>query len=268
MITFIVGHYAVTTIVLSAAAVAACLAALDLGARAANSKKFKETGTGTAAVEGSVLALLGLLVALTFSGAVDRIDRRATLVIDESDSLGTAFLRLDVLEAPSRGLARRVLRDYTAARIAEVEAIPQDSLHAAAAEHTAALRDMLWDIVVPAAARSKYPYAATLIVPLLNECFDIAGRRDAIRALHPPVAVYLLLIIIALLSSLLAGYGMADRAKPLWLHRLSFCAAIGGTLFVTLNLEFPRLGLIHMGQRDAVLTQTLAEMDRQLARIP
>ena len=50
---------------------------------------------GIGAVEGAVFALLGLLIAFTFSGAASRFDDRRHLVAEEANAIGTAWLRID-----------------------------------------------------------------------------------------------------------------------------------------------------------------------------
>jgi hypothetical protein len=228
-----------------------------IGAR--NGRAREAPGTG--AVEGGVLGLLGLLIALTFSGAVDRIDRRAVLTIDESDAVGTAFQRLDVLSDPDRSNARSLMREYLAARVSDIALIGNQE-HDLARERTLEARDRLWTLVVAASSRSKYPHAPQLTLPLLNESFDIAERREAIRRVHPPWAVYMLLLVVAMLSAGLAGFGMADHPRPNLLHRIAFCGAIAVTLYVALDMERPRYGFIRMGERDKVLTDTLADINR------
>ena len=51
---------------------------------------------GIGAVEGAVF---GLLIAFTFSGAGTRFDTRRQLVVEETNAIGTAYLRLDLLPA-------------------------------------------------------------------------------------------------------------------------------------------------------------------------
>jgi hypothetical protein len=138
--------------------------------------------------------------------------------------------------------------------------------HLLSQQKTAVLRDRLWDFAVTAAARSPYPHSSQLVLPLLNDCFDIAGRREALRRIHPPGIIYTMLIVISLLASLLAGYGLADADDRRWLHRIGFTAATSFAFFVTLNMEHPRMGIINLGERDLVLTETLKEMDRLLSR--
>ncbi len=54
---------------------------------------------GIGAVEGAVFGLVGLLIAFTFSGAGTRFDTRRQLVVEETNAIGTAYLRLDLLPA-------------------------------------------------------------------------------------------------------------------------------------------------------------------------
>ena len=261
-------HFSAVSILAGAALFSGMLAAVEIGARRRGRAKERKEGHGSGIIESGVFAMLGLLIALTFTGAAERINDRAKLTIDESDALGTAFLRLDVLSEPEREPTRRLLRDYTAARIEEYAHIRARAEHLASRERTAALRDRLWSLAVAAAGRSRYPHAPQLTLPILNDAFDIAGRREAVRRIHPPAAVYLLLVMIGLLASLLAGYGLADADDRRWLHRLAFCSATAVAFFITLNMEAPRHGFIRMGRRDLVLAETLAEMDRLLATRP
>ena len=60
--------------------------------RMANDAEGSRAGLGT--VEGAVFGLLGLLIAFTFSGAASRFDTRRELIIEETNNIGTAYLRL------------------------------------------------------------------------------------------------------------------------------------------------------------------------------
>ena len=50
----------------------------------------------------SVLGLLALLIAFTFSIALDRFDTRRANVLQESNAIGTTYLRAQLLEEPHR----------------------------------------------------------------------------------------------------------------------------------------------------------------------
>src|SRR6478735_756175 len=50
-------------------------------------------------IEAAVFALLGLLIAFTFSGALSRFDVRRAQAVDEANAIGTAWLRIDLVPA-------------------------------------------------------------------------------------------------------------------------------------------------------------------------
>src|SRR5215468_3126491 len=60
----------------------------------------KEAGNmaGLTTVEGAVFALIGLLLAFTISGALQRFDERRQLVIQEANAAATAHDRLGLFE--------------------------------------------------------------------------------------------------------------------------------------------------------------------------
>ncbi len=95
-------HHALISLSIALALFAGMLLLLDIGRRIGARRRAQDAGgagAGTGAVEGAVFALLGLLVAFTFSGAASRFDARRALVVEEANAIGTAYLRLDLLPA-------------------------------------------------------------------------------------------------------------------------------------------------------------------------
>ena len=80
------------------------------GQRLALDPEGARAGTGT--VEGAVFALVGLLIAFTFSGAASRFDARRDLIVQETNAIGTAWLRLDLLPASAQPAIRENFRRY------------------------------------------------------------------------------------------------------------------------------------------------------------
>src|SRR5512143_443438 len=86
---------------------------LELGRRLGRRRQGKhEEGAraGLGAVEGAVFALLGLLIAFTFSGAASRFDARRELIVREANAIGTAWLRLSLLPADAQPGLRVLFR--------------------------------------------------------------------------------------------------------------------------------------------------------------
>src|SRR4249919_3663313 len=100
--------------------VALCVAGVEVGAaysRAALRKADKEPEGPLGAMVGSLLGLLAFTLAFTFSMAADRFSTRKALVLQESNAIGTTYLRAGLLP-PREGLEiRRLLREYTALRV-------------------------------------------------------------------------------------------------------------------------------------------------------
>ena len=88
--------------------------------RAARDPEGARAGAGV--VDGAIFALLGLLIAFTFSGAASRFDERRKLIVEEANAIGTAYLRIDLLPAAAQGEMRESFRRYLDARLAAYRA--------------------------------------------------------------------------------------------------------------------------------------------------
>ena len=98
--------------------VAILLAALEIGYRfGRREQKWKDADTGGGKlVLTTLFALLGLILAFTYSGGVTRYEARKQAVIIESNALGTAFLRADLVDEPGRTELRQALLEYARTR--------------------------------------------------------------------------------------------------------------------------------------------------------
>ncbi|HKA37217.1 MAG TPA: DUF4239 domain-containing protein [Thermoanaerobaculia bacterium] len=232
------------------------LATLELGRRLGQrAEAHGHEGTGAGTVETAVFALLGLVIALTFSGAVDRLDSRRKLVAVEANAVGTAWLRLDLLPADTQPQLRDLFRRYLDTRLRRFRALsggrPDEA--AAAAAETATMQGEIWKASVSACRASESMTACLLLVPALNEMFDITTTRTMSARIHPPFIVFLMLAALALASSLLAGYAMGSGQTRSPFHRFAFALVIAATVYVIVDLEYPRLGMIEMSAADAML---------------
>jgi hypothetical protein len=93
---------------------------MEIGRRVAVRRMREDTGAageGVGTVDGAVFALLGLLIAFTFSEASSRFDTRRQLIVEETNDIGTAYLRLDLLPADLQPALRESFRRYLDARI-------------------------------------------------------------------------------------------------------------------------------------------------------
>lgn len=122
-------NFALFALVIAAAFFVSSLILLNfgrqLGLRYLQRQKDSGNMAGLTTVEGAVFALVGLLLAFTISGALQRFDERRQLVIQEANAVSTAFDRLGLFEGEvARNLQMR-LKDYVRARI-DLYRMPHD----------------------------------------------------------------------------------------------------------------------------------------------
>ncbi|HEU4531986.1 MAG TPA: hypothetical protein VFR59_12410 [Steroidobacteraceae bacterium] len=215
---------------------------------------------GTGVVESAFFVLLGLLIAFTFSGAASRFDDRRQLVIEETNDIGTAWLRIDLLPAQSQEPMRQLFRDYLDSRLKTYRDVQEGQMPHAELQRTRQLQDAIWKLGVTAMQEQGSPAATTLFLGALNTMIDITTTRSAATTLHPPRIVFFLLIVLVLAGSLLAGDGMAEGSKRSWLHVIGFALLMSFTVYVIFDIEYPRLGFIRVDAIDQLLVELRRSM--------
>jgi hypothetical protein len=235
---------------------------LELGRRI-GAKRMAAEGeaarTGTGAVEGAVFGLMGLLIAFTFSGAASRFEARRQLVTEEANDIGTAWLRLDLLPAAAQPSLRDCFRRYVELRLDAYTRLPDLQAAQASLNKGAALQGEIWRLAVAACPEGP-PSTAMLLLPALNQMFDITTTRTMAAKTHQPVIIFVLLVALTLISALLAGHGMAGAKTRNWMHMLGFALVMAAAIYIIIDLEYPRLGLIQVHSADQVLVDLRQSM--------
>jgi hypothetical protein len=215
---------------------------------------------GAGAVEGAIFALLGLLIAFTFSGAASRFDTRRQLVVQEANAIGTAYLRLDLLPAATQPTLRDLFRRYLDSRLEVYRTLPDLAAAQEALGKSAKLQSQIWAQAVAACVAQSGAPATMLLVPALNEMIDITTTRTMAARIHPPMVIFGMLCALMLASALIAGYGMAGSKSRSWLHMFGFAATLALAVYVILDIEYPRSGLIRIDAIDRVLVDLRESM--------
>lgn len=257
--------FALFALTITAAFCVSSLILLNFG-RSLGLRYMRQTGTpsmtGLTTVESAVFALIGLLLAFTISGALQRFDERRQLVVQEANAVSTAYDRLALLE---RGVAQDLqtkLKEYVRARVDLYRMAHDFALFDRAEvwsgeqqENIFKLKSELWDAALAACPEAGYRPACTLILAALSNAFEVARLRLGAAEKHPPQAIYVMLFGLGLGGSLLAGFGMAAAKARSWIHMFIFAATLGVSLYVVTDMEFPRLGLIRVENFDHFLAE-------------
>jgi hypothetical protein len=214
-----------------------------------------DSKSGPSAAETASFALLGLMLAFTFSGAAIRFDERRQLIIQEANAIGTAWLRIDMLPADRQTELRNLFRQYLDARLETYRNVQDQASIARGQAKAASLQAQIWSRAVDAGAATGQIAIYSVLLPALNEMIDITTTRTAVTTIHAPAVVFALIAVLAVITSMFAGYGMAGSPARTWFHRYGFALVIALSLAVIIDLEFPRLGLIRVEGLDQVLVE-------------
>ncbi len=207
-------------------------------------------------LESAVFGLFGLLLAFSFSGAIERFNIRRALIIRETNAIDTAWRRFDLLAEPVRGEQQARLRRYVDARLSSYRTLPDVAAFEAGIAAADRIRVDIWQAAVASSVDPKRPveYALALL-PSIEELSNVATERSAVFRNHPPIVIYGLLYLMGLLSSLLAGYSLGDHDGRRLVHRITFAAAVALTVYTAIDLDYPRFGLIRIDATDAFIQQ-------------
>lgn len=208
----------------------------------------KDPSSDLSTTLGGLLGLLGLLLGFTFAMAGDRFDNRRTLVVEEANAIGTAWLRTDLIAEPMRTEARTALRAYTQSRLDAASASTAAGKLAEIA-HSEQLQVGLWGTAVAAAAAAPTP-PVSLYVASVNEVIDMHGRRVAASMRNPiPPVIFGTLYAVALLVLAAMGYarGLSGDRRAIATAFLSIVLAV--VLALILDLDRPGEGYLRVSQQ-------------------
>lgn len=190
----------------------------------------------------ATLTLLGLIIGFSFSMALGRYEQRKNYEEAEANAIGTEYLRVDFLPAADAAAVRLLLKNYIDQRI--LFYITRDlSKLRELRDHTALLQQQLWTAVrVPAAAQPSFN--VTLVVSGMNDVLNSEGYTQAAWWNRIPTAAWMLLVTIAILGSLMVGYGAKAKSQPVM--RLVLPLIVSISVFLIADIDSARGGMIRV----------------------
>lgn len=228
----------------------------------------EDKGTaGSAAIEASVFALLGLLIAFTFSGAAQRMADRRTLLVTEVNAIGTAWLRIDLLNAEDQPPLREQFRRYVDQRVNYYKHVTDLARRDAIAAQVGAIQNEIWKASIAAGKHAAPPLAASYIASV-NDMFDVSTAQTVAQKIHPPVVTYLFLGFLAVVCACLIGFNLAGAKRDTAFHRVIYALVMAVALYIIVDFEFPRIGAIRIDQSDALLMSQRQAMGSAAPGVP
>jgi Protein of unknown function (DUF4239) len=199
-------------------------------------------------IQAAVLGLLGLLLGFTFAMAVDRYDRRRSLVLQEANAIGTTYLRGSLLPEAHQTPVKDLLRLYVDTRVKYQPLVDDPVQLAEGMRMSEEIKAKVWQHAVEAAREARDDITATFIESL-NETIDADAERITAMRAHIPGGVWLLLMMVAAFGTFTTGYAAgADGARTM-LSNLLLPLMITVVIVLVFDISHPRTGLIRISQQ-------------------
>jgi hypothetical protein len=218
--------------------------AVELGFRIGLRRRQRDqtAALGAGTMEAAVFGLFGLLLALTFSFVVSRGDDRRRLVVEETNAIGTAYLRFDLADDPLRAELRAKLRAYVGERANEARAGADLERANEALDRAVALQRELWADVVRQVRAHPEAESWALVMASMNDLIDMQGARDAVLQAHLPAAVLGFLALTAIVAATVAGYTLGVAGQRHGVASVGFVVLTVLVALVILDMDRPRRG--------------------------
>jgi hypothetical protein len=205
----------------------------------------------------AALALLGLLLAFTFSMSLARYDERRTIVVTQSSAIGDFYTCVSLIKEPHRSRLQSLAREYTARQLdAATDLRSEADLQQRLEWFQQAHRQMT--ALVNEAVDAGTPIA----MPLTNALNSVTSTEAAALAAYRarlPLSIVALLFLGAVVPSFLMGLQQGTAARPHVSATVCFMFMVTLVTYVTLDLNQPSHGTITISQEP--FRRLLASMD-------
>ena len=216
---------------------------IELGFRAGQYRRRNpgaEDGSQVSSLTGAHLALLAFMMGFSFNMAANHHYTRKMIILDETNAIGTAYLRAGLVDDAQGNQLKKLLASYVAVRATIND---PDVSAATVIVESEALQDQMWLLFDDSPGDEQISAAERILLESLNEVFDLhqervyAGMRTRI-----PVTIWLALAVVTITAMTGMGYnfGVNDRRSPLATTVLALSFAV--VIYLISDLDRPGVG--------------------------
>ena len=224
----------------------AMFAAWQLGRWRGRRLRAKSGKVPVSKFEDASLALLGLLLAFSFSLAIVKYDQRRTTLLADTNAIGDFYTCASLIKEPVRTKLRSVILDYTELRVElSGRKIDEPMLENALGQ----MQQMQFQMtaLVDQALVAGTPIAVSLTNTLNGLISNHASRLAAIRD-RLPTGVVALLLVTAVVASMLVGREQGASENADLAGTICFIMLATFVVYVILDLNQPERGLFTVSQ--------------------
>lgn len=201
----------------------------------------------------AALTLLALIIGFSFSMAVSRYEQRVNYEEEETNAIGTEYVRADLLPGSDAAKIRDLLTRYAEQRLLFYTSRNARQLERIDSE-TAKLQNEMWFIVQAAASARPTPPVA-LAVSGMNDVLNTQGYTQAAWRNRIPAGAWTLMVALAVCCCVLVGYD-SHRSRNFLFAVLPLIVSI--TFFLIGDIDSPNQGVIRVLPRNLIaLSQSL-----------
>ncbi len=192
-----------------------------------------------------LFALLGLMMAFTFGMSASRFEARNAIVITGTNHIRDAILRVDLYQDSAvRKAFKADFQEYVQARLDWSFSKRDPKKAEEAQKRTKIVADRLLNRAAVLARDPANLLASQQMIPPLHAMIEIVTLREgATKAIVPEPIIYLLFLM-AWITSFMAGYATNIQKKFNYLAVSGFTLLVGLVIYIILDLDRPRRGLI------------------------
>ena len=192
-------------------------------------------------IRDGLFILVSLLLGFSLTMAVARFGERRSLLVEESVSIETTYLRASTLPQPYRDHSRQLLREYVDTRL-DLADLDRSNEAVSKAKR---LQEELW-LDASTLAQSDRTAVTAVYLNSLNETIDLHQKRIAAFENRIPQPVWLLIISVSLIAVFTRGSTLIAR---FWLTLILLPITIAIVVALIADLDTPSRGLIQLDQR-------------------
>lgn len=209
-------------------------------------------------IQTAILTIFTFLLGFTFAMALSRFDNRKQMVVKESNAIGTAVLRSQLLPVNQRAKTNELFKEYVNVEfsITSRANIPKEERNKLNRE-IKRLQDLLWTEAFNATENNPLSVPAGLFATSINQLIDIKTERDIAISNHVPEIVLLGLLLFAALAIAILGYGNGLAATHARYPAVILCIVITLSFILIIDLDRPNRGLTQVSQESMIELMTV-----------
>jgi len=224
--------------------------------------KDEEKGQ-TGALMGAALAMLAFLLAFTFGMAGSIHNARKSVLLEEANAIGTAYLRAQILPEPYSSKIKGLLQEYVDVRLKGVQSIKSIDQVKQAITRSEELHNELWALSVSLAKENSGSIFAGLFVDSLNKVIDLHSKRITAGIRNRiPMSIGITLYFVAILTMTLMGYQAGLTGIRTLVARFALILAFASVMLLITELDRPGKTIIKVSQQAMIDLQTSMDKAR------